>query len=123
MLWLLNGMFIRVKKLWNHSTKFVSRQSYWRGWILTYIGKKVFDYFNTRLSKGDLFHLKFMASINILMNKVLRMKTQKLFDIVTITNSIFAYFFFEKLTSLQKFIISWCLSIYTIDTCYQRNQL
>ena len=77
MICLLTGMFISVEELWNHSNKFYLKKSDCHGWILIYIGKKIFDHFNTRSSKGDIFRLKFMASIKALIYKVVRMKTQK----------------------------------------------
>ena len=76
MICLLTGMFISVEELWNHSNKFYLKKSDCHGWILIYIGKKIFDHFNTRSSKVDPFCLEFMEIINTLMKTFVRMKTK-----------------------------------------------
>ena len=70
MLWLLSGLLIRVQELWELTVDLPLRQSKWNGWILTYLAKKVFHHYTGRSQKQDPFALRYMKSIDKLMQKV-----------------------------------------------------
>ena len=55
MLSVLTGILSPVKKVWVHVTKVKMRQSYWHGWLLTFITDKCFRKSVLGLQKDILF--------------------------------------------------------------------
>ena len=70
MLWVLTGILSCVKEVWVHVTKLQMRQSYWHGWLLTFITNKCLPQFSTRASNGYPFRMLYMQNIQRLIEKV-----------------------------------------------------
>ena len=69
MLSLLTGILSRDEEVWVHATKAQMQQSYWDGWLLTFITNKCLPQISTRDSKGDTFRMLYMRNIQRLIEK------------------------------------------------------
>ena len=63
MLWVLTGILSGVEDVCVHVTKVQMLQSYWHGWLLTFITNKYLPQNSTRASKGDPFGMLYMRNI------------------------------------------------------------
>ena len=70
MLSLLTGILSRDEEVWVHATKAQMQQSYWDGWLLTFITNKFLPQISTRDSKGDPILMLYMHNIQISIAKV-----------------------------------------------------
>ena len=70
MLWCLVNMLTLIEEIWSIVSKVELRQSYWHGWLLTYITKASLTHHNTRAFKKDPYRINMKEDINCFMDKI-----------------------------------------------------
>ena len=97
MLWALTGLLTRVEEIWKLVSSFELRQSWWHGWMLSYITCKCLTHINIRSSGADPFRMSFMRSVDNLFTKIV-----SIYGVLYVLLYVFLFLYFNTCSFLLK---------------------